>query len=183
MAQTERDNVTNRTNLADNTAGDISETDLRDALASAMGYASLVLSIASAPQDLTNVGTSPVLIDVYDFISAQSADVNTNGSAGVLSPTFDITFGSTGIYQLQFFASFSLSQNNRLVTFTPHINGSPGVIQVARFVATGGDTGVVAMMGNIPQTAGNKLDMRVEIDSGTATVTFLAAILSVFRVG
>lgn len=169
--------------LPDNVDGLVSPQDLRDAIASVMGYAGLLLTVAGAPDNIVSVGTSPKLIDIFDQITAQSIDVNLSGSSAALSPDFDITFGADGIYQLQFFASFSLSANNRLVKFTPHIDGSPGSVEVDRFVSTGADTGVVAMTAILPVTAGQSLDMRVNIDTGTTTITFLAAALNMFRVG
>jgi hypothetical protein len=183
MAQTERDMPAVFSQLPDNLTGQISPQDVRDAVASAMGYAGLLLTIAGAPDNIVSVSTTPILVDIFDQITAQSIDVNLSGSAAALSPTYDITFGADGVYQLQFFASFSLNLNNRLVKFTPHIDGSPGTVEVDRFVATGADTGVVAMNAIIPMTAGQKLDMRVNIDSGSATLTFLAAALNMFRVG
>ena len=87
------------------------------------------------------------------------------------------------IYFLSFFASFSSSAANKLVKFRPHLNGSPGLIEVDRFVSTSGDTGVVAFNGVIPQAATTKIDVRVAIDTGTTNLTFLAAGFSAFRVG
>lgn len=184
MAQTERSNTDIIALLADNAAGAISPQDLRDAIASFMGYASMVLSVGGAPQVMNAVGTTPVLVDVFDVALTQSADVNVGGTAVTLSPDYRLTVNSTGVYSVHFFASFSSSANNKLVTFTPHVNGvASSLLEVDRFIATGSDTGVVAMQSIVPYTAGQYGDIRVNVDSGTANLTFLAAGMSIHRVG
>lgn len=182
MAQTERDQVSVRALLADQATGDISPQDIRDALASAMGYGGMLLSVGGAPAVMNGVGTSFVLMDECDTISAQSSDVNTGGVVVELSPNYRITMTAEGIYRIDFWASFSSSAGNKLVTFRPHVNGAPGLVEVDRDVAQN-DTGVAAFSGIIPYSAGDYVDMRVKIDSGTTNLTFLAAGLSCFRVG
>lgn len=183
MAQTERDNAVNRTNLADNTAGDISETDMRDALASAMGYGSMVLTTSGAPAVLNGVGTTLVLINIFDLISAKSIDVNVNGTDVVLSPDWKITFNSNGFYMVNFYCSFTSDQNNRLYTFSAVKNNSQIQPEIDQFLATGSDTQVVAGMGIDAFVAGDFIDVRVKINTGTANLTFLAAGFSAHRVG
>jgi len=183
MAQTERDNVVNRTNLADNTSGDISETDMRDALASTMGYGSMVLTVSGAPVLLNGVGTSFVLINVADQIQAKSIDVNTLGTDVVLSPDWKITFNSNGFYQVNFYCSFSSSQNNKLFSFSAFKNGAAIQPEVDQFLSTGADTQVVGGSGIQSFVAADFVDMRVKIDSGTANLTFLALGFSAHRVG
>ena len=183
MAQTERDNVTNRTNLADNTSGNISETDLRDALASAMGYASMVLTVSGAPAVLNTVGTTYLLIDVADQIQAKSIDVNLLGTDVVLTPDWKITFNSNGFYQINFYCSFSSSANNKLVTFAPHKDGVAIQPEVDQFISNGPDVQVVGGGGIAEFVAGEDLDMRVKIDSATTNLTFVALGFSAHRVG
>ena len=183
MAQTERDNVVNRTNLADNTSGDISETDVRDALASMMGYGSMVLTVSGAPAVMNAVGTSFVLINVFDQIQAKSIDVNLLGTDVVLSPDWKITFNSNGFYQVNFYCSFSSSQNNRLYSFSAFKNGAAIQPEIDQIIGNGSDTQVVGGSGIAEFTAADFIDMRVKIDSGTANLTFLAAGFSAHRVG
>ena len=183
MAQTERDQVSVRSLLANNADGDISPTDLRDALASAMGYGGMILTIAGKPATISDVSTTPVLVDVFNLVSAQSSAVNTGGTAAELSPTYSLTVGPTGIYHIEFWASFSTSANNHLVAFTPFINDSIGIVAVDRWIGTNTDTGVVSFQGIIPYAAGDVIDMRVAVDSGTIDLTFLAAGFNIFRVG
>jgi len=183
MAQTERDNVVNRTNLADNTSGDISETDVRDALASAMGYGSMVLTTSGAPAVLSSVGTTLLLINVFDQIQSKSIDVNLLGTDVVLSPDWKITFNSNGFYQVNFYCSFSSDQNNRLYTFSAVKNNSQIQPEIDQFLSTGIDTQVVSGMGIDAFVAGDFIDVRVKINTGTANLTFLAAGFSAHRVG
>lgn len=183
MSQTERSNAAIVAMLADNSSGGISPTDLRDALASLMGYGSLVLDASSDPATMSGVGMAYSLVDVYDTIGAQSSDVNTLGTIATLSPTWRFTFGSTGIYNVSFFASFSSSANNVLVTFRQHVSGSPGIVEADRFLATGSDTGVVAFGIPLPYSAGEYVDVRVKLDTGSANLTFLCAGFGAFRVG
>jgi hypothetical protein len=183
MSQTEKDQVTIRTLLADNTVGAISPLDLRDALASLMGYAGIVLSVAGQPATVSSVAQTYALVDIFDTITAQSSDVNTNGSIATLSTQQRITFNTTGIYFVSFFASFYTDTNNELITFRPHISGTAGLVEVDRWIGTGSDTGSVALNAIIPYTAGQYLDMRVKSDVGTVNVTFRAAGLCAHRVG
>lgn len=183
MSQTEREQTEVRTLLADNETGLISPQDLRDALASHMGYAGLILTVAGAPAVMSSVSTTYALLDIFNLISAESVTVNTNGTNAVLSPTYSLTVGSTGIYRICFWASFSTVANNRLVTFRPHVNGSPGIVEVDRFLSTGSDTGVVSFEGIIPYTANDVIDMRVKLDTGTSDMSFLAAGFNIHRVG
>lgn len=182
MAQTERDQVAVRALLADQVTQEISPQDLRDALASAMGYAGMVLSATGAPATMLGVGTGYSLVDVFDTVTAQSSDVNSGGSDADLGPNYRLTLNTTGIYRIEFWGSFSSSLGNKLVTFRPHVNGSPGIVEVDRDVAAN-DTGSVSFAGIIPYTAGDFIDMRVKIDSGTADLTLLAAGLNACRVG
>jgi len=183
MAQTERDNVVNRANLADNIAGDISETDVRDALASMMGYGAMVLTVAGAPAVMNAVGTSFALVNVFDQIQARSLDVNILGTDVVLTPDWKITFNSKGFYQVNFYCSFSSSQNNRLYSFSAHLNGAAIQPEIDQLLGNGADTQVVAGMGIAEFNAADFIDIRVKVDSGTANLTFLAAGFSAHRVG
>lgn len=183
MAQTERDNVTNRTNLADNTSGDISEVDVRDSFASTMGYGGMVLTTSGAPALMPGLTSAYTLMNVFNSVRAQSTDVNTNGTTAVLSPDWRITYNSNGFYKLDFYASFNIGTNGILVTFAPFLNGSVDILDVQQFFATGPDTHTVALSFIESRTAGDFSDMRVKVDTGTVNSTFLAAGFSVHRVG
>ena len=183
MAQTERDNVTNRTNLADNTSGDISETDMRDALASAMGYGGMVLTTSGAPALMPGLTSAYTLVNVFNSITAQSIDVNLAGTSLVLSPDWRITFGSNGLYKIDFYASFNIGTDTILVTFAPFLNGSVDILDVQRFFATGAETHSVAFSMIVARTAADFMDVRVKVDTGTVNSTFLGASFSAHRVG
>jgi hypothetical protein len=182
MAQTERSQSAIEALLADNTGRNISPQDARDAFASHQGYGGIVLSVGGAPASILGVGTGYSLVDIFDVISAQSIDANLLGVQATLSSTYALQVGSAGIYRICFWASFSSSTPNKLVTFRPHINGSPGIVEVDRFVSSS-DTGVASFEGIIPYAASDSIDMRVKVDTGTADLTFLAAALNIHRVG
>ena len=183
MAQTERDAASILALLADNAIGAISPQDLRDALASMQGYGSMILSVASAPIVMNDVGVGYTLVDVFDSITVQSIDENTDGVEGELAPGYRLVLGSAGVYRVVFWASFSLVANNKLVTFRPHINGVAGAVEVDRFVAVGDDTGVSSFEEILPFETNDFIDMRVKLNSGTSNMTYLAAALNLNRVG
>lgn len=183
MAQTERSWAAIEAILADNTTGDISPVDLRDAMGSSLGgYCGLDLTPSGAPVALNGVSTTPILINVYDEIQAQSIDTNLNGASGSLA-SGSITFGSDGIYQVNFFAAFTSSQNNVVTLFSSFINGVTGLPAIRVNVGTGADVGSVAAGGIFVRSSGDIFDSRVSIDSGSTNLTFESLSLSVFRVG
>ncbi len=183
MAQTERSASDYLARLANNIAGDISPTDLRDAFASMMGYGSIHLNASGAPAVMSDVETTFELVNIFDDIAAQSSDENLLGMEVELASSYSLTPGSDGVYYGNFFASFSASQNNRLVTFRPFINAVQADWEISRFLSTGSDTGVVSFSSCLPLSADDVVDMRVKINTGTADLTFLGAGLTLFRVG
>lgn len=183
MAQTEREWTTIETLLANNTNRQISPTDHRDVMASAMGgYAALILTAAGSPATIVGVDTSYTLVDVFDQITAQSSAANTSGASATLSPTYTLTVGVTGIYRLDFWSSVSFTTPNRLVTFRPHVNGSPGLVQFERYVSSS-DTGSIAASTVLSFTAADVVDIRVKINSTSGDMSFSGAGLSISRVG
>ena len=182
MAQTERPFSTIETLLADNATGAISPQDLRDAIASKMGYGGLLLSTSGAGATLNGVDTNPTLIDVFDTITAQSSDVNTAGVVGTLASTYSLTVGATGIYMVSFWASLSSSAIPRTLTFQLFIGGVVDVINLERYVSAA-DTGAVAFTQGCALTIGDVLDMRVFGNTGTTNLTFRGAGFSIHRIG
>lgn len=181
--QTERTLAAVQALLADNASEDISPQDVRDAIASvAGGYASLILTISGAPVTMIGVAQTPVVIAEYDLLASQSIDANIDGHSADLV-TGSITVGEAGIYFQSFFASFSLSTNNKIIHFQPHTNNAVGLLEVDRFVGSAGDVGVIAMHTVVPYAKGDVVDMRVLIDSGTADLTLEAMAFCMFRVG
>jgi len=183
MAQTERDSTTILGLLADNTSGEISPTDLRDAFASHMGYGCMILKSSSAPKTLTAVGTVFKLINstVYTDITCQSSDVNINGTTASLA-NGSFTLGVAGIYQVNFSGSFTASANNLVLTFSLFVDGIQGDIQVSRYISAGADTGVISLTGLLPFSAGKILDIRVKRAILTTSVIFQGASFYVHRV-
>lgn len=181
MPQTERDMATIFGLLADNVTGDISPQDMRDAIASLMGYGGIFLT-SGGSGTINGVGTGYALIDVFDTISAQSNTVNTGGVSAQLAPNYRLTVGSAGVYRIAFYASLSSSQANRLITIREHKNGNLDTLEVSRWVSAS-DTGAVAFEGIESLNANDVIDMRVRINTGTTNLTFTAAALTLHRVG
>ena len=183
MAQTERTYTEILALLDDNTTGEISPQDHRDVVASILGgYAGLIQSLSGGPDPIAGVGATPVLIGVYDVVSSQSIDVNLQGAKAVLA-TGHVEPGVLGIYKVTFFASFTLSLNNKRVTFRGFKNGIATDLDFETFVSTGADIGGVSLSHPFALAAGDKIDFRVSIDSGTATFTFTSCGLSIERTG
>ena len=149
-----------------------------------VGYAGMLLTIPGKPAVMSTVGTTPTVVDIFNFVSSQSVDEDAvSGMKATLSPDFTMGVRDTGIYLIAFWASVSLSANNKLLTFTPFINGSTGLVEVDRFLSTGADTGVVSIHAAVPFSADDTIDIRANIDSGTADLTFLAAGFHISRLG
>ena len=141
MAQTERDWSSIESLLADQISGAISPQDVRDGLASGMGYGSIVLSAAGGPVTMSSVGTTYELVDVFDTITGQSSTENAAGTVATLASTHRLTMGATGLYYVNYWASFSAAQVSKLVTFRLHLNGSVSTVLCDRDISTGGDVG------------------------------------------
>lgn len=183
MSQTERDQATIRSLLADNVSGNISPQDMRDAIASLMGYASLALTPSGAPATMNTVGTSYDLIDIYDEIVAQSSDVNIGGSDADLTPDWRLVANSDGFFKVDFSASIDSSANNKLLTFRPFVNNAVALTEIQQFMSNGPDIQIISFSGIGEFDPGDQIDMRVHIDSGTSNLTFHAATFSMHRVG
>jgi len=105
------------------------------------------------------------------------------GSNADLAPDFRLVANSEGIYRADFFCSLSSSQNNRLLTFRPHINDAPVLTDVDQFMSNGSDIQVISFTAMGSFDPGDELDMRVLVDTGTTDLTFTAAALLMHRVG
>ncbi len=168
--------------LADNSTGDIDESDIRDLMASAMGgYAGLIQTVGVV-DTLLAVGGTPVLIDVYDVVSSQSIDVNLVGSQASLANS-QLTVGVDGFYLLSFFASFTLGSNNKTAKFIAFLNGVATDLEFDVFVSNGSDIGGVSLSHVFALTAADLLDFRVAIETPSSDVVFTACGLSMHRVG
>jgi hypothetical protein len=182
MAQTERSPTAVRALLADNTTADISPEDMRDALASTMGYGCMVLSQAGATATMSSVGASYTLVDIFDTIHAESATVNTNGTDLTLSPTYKCVPGSDGFYRVASWFSFAADGTPTTIYFRMHINASPGAVECVRSVS-GSSIGVASFEEIVSLSAADVVDMRVKIDAGTSDLIFSSAGFLMHRVG
>jgi hypothetical protein len=182
MTQTELKYADLVAGLPDNQAEEISPSDVRNAFATALGgYGSLILSVS--PATLFAVGATPVIVDIYDTIVAQSVDVNTAGTTVSLA-TEKITVGEDGIYFLNYYASLRVGANNRTVQMQPFLNTVATPIKILQRFGTGSDDQTMAFFGTFVLSKDDELDMRAAVVAGGATdLIFNSAGFSVFRVG
>jgi hypothetical protein len=182
MMDTERTTAEVLSLLANNVTGAISPQDMRDVVASCLGgYAGLLLSIGGAPVAQA-VTTTDQVVTVFNIASAQSSTTFANGCSA--NPgTGELTIGVTGFYNVHFFLSVSSDVNNKIVHLTPYINGNIGLVEVDRKFGTQNDVGVIAMSGVVPYTAGDVVDVRARVETGTANLNWEAASFYIHRVG
>lgn len=182
MTQTELSTAAMNAALPDNQAGEISPSDVRNAMATALGgYASFVQTVS--PTTMLSVTSTPTIIDVWDGIAAQSSDVNAAGATASLT-TEKITVGEDGIYFFNFFASFRTGSNNRTVQFQPGVNGTPASLKILQRIGTASDVQTCPYTGTFVLTKDDEIDMRVAVVAGgTTDVLFDGASFSIFRVG
>lgn len=140
-------------------------------------FAGMILTIAGAGAVLSSVSQTPVKITQYNLVTNEGGGLTADEDSGVIG------ISETGVYSIQFWSSFSISTNNRIVHFQPHINGSVGLVEVDRFLGTGSDIGVVAFQGVITFQEGTQVDMRAFVNIGSTDFTFEAMGFSIFRVG
>lgn len=182
MTQTEVTTAAMNLALQDNDAKDISPSDLRNAMASALGgYASLILSVG--PATMFAVTATPIAISIWDTLVAQSIDVNAAGSTASLATEL-ITVGEAGIYFVNFFASFTTGNNNKTVQFQPFVNAGATPIKVLQRLGTASDVQNATFMGTFILAKDDEIDMRVAVVAGAPDdVIFQSSSFSIFRVG
>lgn len=167
--------------LQDNQAKAISPSDIRNAMATALGgYAGLIQVIA--PTTMLSVTSTPTIIDVWDGITAQSSTVNAAGAKADIV-TEKITVGEDGVYFINFFASIRTGANNRTVQFQPFVNAVLNSLKVLQRLSTSSDVQTCPFSGIFPLLKDDEIDMRVAVIGGTTDVLFDGASFSIFRVG
>lgn len=182
MADTARTTAALLALLADNASGNISAQDMRDVLASLADHGEQSLTIAGSPATMSAVGTTPTLVNIANT-SSDATSIVTGGMVSALSATYDITPGVTGVYLLGFSTSIELAQANKIVTFTPFINGSAGLVNASVEVPVQATTATISYTEMVSLTADQPVDMRVSIDSGTSDIDFIGWSFWIDRVG
>ncbi len=182
MTQTELTTADMNTALQDNVANDISPSDLRNAMATALGgYAGLFQAVG--PTTMFLVPATPTVISVWDNLSPKSLDVNAAGSTASLA-TEEITIGEAGVYHVDFFASFTTGNNNKTVQFQPFVNAVGTSFKVLQRLSTGSDIQSTPFTGIFAFAKDDTIDMRVAVVvGGPDDVLFQNASFSIFRVG
>ncbi len=179
MAQTERDTSAILTALADNATGDISAEDLRDALVSLNGgYGAMIMTNAMTAN--LAIDTNPTVLDVFDFVTARSADINTNG-VDVELGTSRIRVNATGTYRVDAFTSYMADTDCEII-FQPFVSGVAGNIE-GRLTAKAGEPRTDTANAILPLVAGSFVDVRIRTSVGACNLTYYGASFSVQRVG
>lgn len=181
MSQTERTWAAITALLANNSAGAISATDLRDALASMQGYAELEQNAGLSA--IVFADTNYTKFTGFNAAPLQSSDVNTNGL--IASHANDnITVQAAGIYAVDFWASVTGDTNGRLLTVAMHVDAVE--TEPKAEVTTDNQTARLIGFHYLRSfTAGEVLDVRFKIDSavGSPQETITRACLTMARVG
>lgn len=181
MTQTELTIAAMNTALQDNQAQAISPSDVRNAMATALGgYAGLIQTVA--PTTMLAVTSTPTIIDVWDAITAQSSSVNSAGASASIT-TEKITVGEDGVYFFNFFASVRTGANNRTLVFQPFVNAVLQSLKVSQRIGTASDVQTCPFSGVFALLKDDEIDMRVSVIGGTTDVLFDGASFSIFRVG
>jgi hypothetical protein len=182
MAQQELTIANMNAALPDNQAGIISPSDVRNAMATALGgYAGLIMAVG--PSTMFLVPVTPIVISIWTALSPKSLDVNAGGATASLG-TNDITIGESGVYFVSFYASFTTGNNNKTVQFQPFVNALPTSIKVLQRLSTGSDVQTTPFTGMFALTKDDVLDMRISVPiGGPDDVLFQNAAFSTFRVG
>lgn len=162
MADTQRDTASLLALLADNTSGDISPQDLRDAIASILGgYGGLTAS--GVVGSMTGIGGTPTKTTFWNgTMPSDGANVVASDSADTITPAIAATYlvGAT----VTFVGSASTAY-----TFTVYVNGAATAITGTVAVPATGDRVAITVGGLVTVGAGQAIELRVSTN-GTNNV-------------
>lgn len=180
MTQTELTTAAMNLALQDNQANAISPSDVRNAMATALGgYAGFIQTVNATMLAISG----PTIIDVWNAITVKSIDVNAAGATADLG-TNKITIGEDGIYFFSFFASFRTGNNNRTVQFQAGVNGTPSSLKALQRISSASDVQTTPFSGVFALLKDDEVDMRAAvIVGGPDDILFDGAGFSIFRVG
>jgi len=173
MADTIRTRAALVTLLADNTAGAISEQDMRDFLATVDGAnGSLYLSATGASASITP-GTPVILGGTTTLGEANNVTMPSNWrlTSGA---------GATLTYEVRASVSVTTSSSNQVLTFSLYKNGAKVTgSDMKRKVGTGSDVGNASVSWVISLADTDYIEVFVDSDSVT-TVTSETGVFSMF---
>lgn len=157
--------------FADNSTGAISETDLRDFVDSVMGvYGSIVFE--------GNAVTQTVASGVPEQLTEWTGDGLSNGTTPAFASD-QITIDNTGIYQVNFQASFD-GLATAIHEFELRVDGVVTGVKCRRYT-TATDVGSCSFACQISLTATDILSIWIEVD-GAGSITVEEAQLTAHRI-
>ena len=157
--------------FADNAVGAISEADLRDFVDSIMGvYGSIVIE--------ANAVTQTIASGVPEILTEWTGDGISNGTTPAYASD-QITIDNTGIYQVNFQASFQ-GLATKVHEFELRVDGAVTGVQCHRYTGAT-DVGSCSFSCQISLTAAEVLSIWVEAD-GAGSITIDEAQFSVHRI-
>ena len=161
--------------LADNSTGDISPQDVRDAIVSMFGvYAFIYVSDGAVAQ--AGVTTTPTLMTGF-------AANGINSDATPDHTTDSITINTAGDYEVKFQCAFS-GAINTMFQFHVRVDAAEQVYGTRRMLSASGDEGSCSITGGLTLAAAEVVTIYVESDNGGgASFTPIDASLSVLKIG
>jgi hypothetical protein len=155
MADTMRSLATLSTTLADNSAGDISAQDLRDALLQTIqpGYAQMHVSASSA----TTLADTSTWVEV-----AGTYTLADNSGSWSMATNGQLAYGGAASREVHIMAALSVTSvgNNQQTQWGIGVDGTiltPSIIQ--RYVTTGADVGALALVAHTDLAPGSYVSL------------------------
>lgn len=162
MAETERTYAAIIALLADNTSGDISPEDVRDAIASCMGgYGGLKTDSAQAMTAV--IGTSPIKMTTWnDDLPSEGINVISDNANN------DIDVTLAGDYEVHFWCSTSSATSGVSYAFQLYVDGvAVDELRTTESASSSDLDSPPAFSGIITLSGGETLDVRVFCSSGS----------------
>lgn len=150
--------------LADNTAGDISPQDLRDAILSCLsGYGHI--SVLAGATNQTGITATPVKLVAFTADGPSSSDITPSQGDD------SITVSIAGKYKVEAQASFSGTASKTFL-IRAYVDGVVTTIGCQRKLGTGGDVGSCSLNGILSLTAAQVVTLYISSsDGGTDFLT------------
>ena len=164
--------------LPDNTSGQISPADVRSIVDSMFGVFGTLEMVTASGDTQSGIGTSPVLLDMVGWTTGLSKDITVQDSG-----VNDFTVTVSGDYEIEFDLSFTGTAAT-VFTFEIYVNGSVVATIGAQHDNAGG-AGFVSCSAKGRQTLAvdDTVEIRVNVDSGSKSVTITHGYFGVRRIG
>jgi hypothetical protein len=174
MADTSRDLAALQALLADNTTGDISPQDLRDAILSCLsGYGHI--SVLGGATNQSGITATPVELVAFAADGPSSSDVTTSHGDN------SITVSVAGKYLVNVQVSFS-GTASKTYLLRAHVDTVATTLGCQRKLGTGGDVGSCSFSGVLSLAASQVVTVYVSSSDGGTDILAVDAQLVLTRV-